>query len=322
MFPIIKWTSARSTFRAIAVALVAFGAAGCSGDVSRFDDNPFSGTIRSDRPEQRRPPTPLAEPAFGARPIAIPRPEAGIPNSGRSAETAPPRVSAVRVAAAKDPPAPALRRPDKPNARVAKSNNSAVAKRATLKRAKPTAVSRARPAPPARKTAMTHASDTPATATPATGTRATGTRATGTRATNAAPIFQWPVQGKVLARFGRQLNGEKNDGINIAVPEDTPIKSAEDGVVIYAGNGLKGLGNLALVRHANNYVTVYAHAKELSVKRGDQIKRGEIIGKSGQTGNVSTPQIHFEVRKDSAPVNPLPLLQGGHEREAANRAAS
>ena len=103
----------------------------------------------------------------------------------------------------------------------------------------------------------------------------------------------------------------QNDGINLAVPEGTPVKAADDGVVAYAGNELKGYGNLVLIRHANGYVTAYAHAKELLVKRGDQIKRGQVIANSGQTGNVDTPQLHFEVRKGPAPLDPMPLLGGG-----------
>jgi len=94
-------------------------------------------------------------------------------------------------------------------------------------------------------------------------------------------------------------------------PEGTPVKAAEDGVVAYAGNELKGYGNLVLVRHSNGYVTAYAHAKELMVKRGDPIKRGQVIAKSGQTGNVDAPQLHFEVRKGPAPQDPMPLLSGG-----------
>ena len=94
------------------------------------------------------------------------------------------------------------------------------------------------------------------------------------------------------------------------MPENTPIKAAEDGVVAYAGNELKGYGNLVLVKHPNGYVTAYAHAKELLVKRGDQIKRGEVIAKSGQSGNVDAPQLHFEVRKGSAPVDPMQFLHG------------
>jgi murein DD-endopeptidase MepM/ murein hydrolase activator NlpD len=127
----------------------------------------------------------------------------------------------------------------------------------------------------------------------------------------AVPPFNWPLNGKILASFGSRSNGLKNEGIAIAVPEDTPITCAEDGEVIYAGSGLKGYGNLVLVRHANDYVTVYAHAKEISVRRGDQIKRGHIIGSSGQTGNVSTPQLYFEIRKGTTPVDPIPLLVTG-----------
>jgi murein DD-endopeptidase MepM/ murein hydrolase activator NlpD len=94
------------------------------------------------------------------------------------------------------------------------------------------------------------------------------------------------------------------------VPENTPIKAADDGVVIYSGNELKSFGNLLLVRHSNNYITAYAHAKELRVKRGDTIKSGEIIGMSGQSGNTSTPEIHFEIRKGSTPVDPMQFLHG------------
>jgi murein DD-endopeptidase MepM/ murein hydrolase activator NlpD len=125
------------------------------------------------------------------------------------------------------------------------------------------------------------------------------------------PSFRWPVKGRVIAGFGPKPNGQQNDGINLAVPEGTPIKAAEDGVVAYAGNELKGYGNLVLIRHANGYVTAYAHAKEILVKRGDQIKRGQVIANSGQTGNVDTPQLHFEVRKGPAPLDPMPLLGGG-----------
>jgi murein DD-endopeptidase MepM/ murein hydrolase activator NlpD len=131
------------------------------------------------------------------------------------------------------------------------------------------------------------------------------------KSTDAAPSFRWPAKGRVIAGFGPKPNGQQNDGINLAVPEGTPIKAAEDGVVAYAGNELKGYGNLVLIRHANGYVTAYAHAKELLVKRGDQIKRGQVIANSGQTGNVDTPQLHFEVRKGPAPLDPMPLLGGG-----------
>jgi murein DD-endopeptidase MepM/ murein hydrolase activator NlpD len=144
---------------------------------------------------------------------------------------------------------------------------------------------------------------TPTAETPGTDTAAKA-------AVEAAPGFRWPVRGRIIAGFGPKPNGQQNDGIDVAVPENTPIKAAEDGVVAYAGNELKGYGNLVLVRHPNGYVTAYAHAKELLVKRGDQIKRGEVIAKSGQSGNVDAPQLHFEVRKGSAPVDPMQFLNG------------
>ncbi|MES2750953.1 MAG: peptidoglycan DD-metalloendopeptidase family protein [Pseudomonadota bacterium] len=129
-------------------------------------------------------------------------------------------------------------------------------------------------------------------------------------ATNALPTFRWPVRGRVITSYGAKTNGKQNDGINVAVPEGTPVKAAEDGVVAYSGNELKGYGNLILVRHSNGYVTAYAHASELMVKRGDSIKRGQVIAKSGQTGEVGSPQLHFEIRKGSTSVDPLQFLNG------------
>jgi murein DD-endopeptidase MepM/ murein hydrolase activator NlpD len=129
-------------------------------------------------------------------------------------------------------------------------------------------------------------------------------------ATGALPTFRWPVRGKVITGYGAKTNGKSNDGINLAVPEGTPVKAAEDGVVAYSGNELKGYGNLVLVRHSNGYVTAYAHASEVLVKRGDTIKRGQVIAKSGQSGEVGSPQLHFEIRKGSQPVDPLQFLNG------------
>ena len=121
--------------------------------------------------------------------------------------------------------------------------------------------------------------------------------------------FRWPARGHILKSFGEK-SGEKSDGINIALPEGTPIKAAENGVVAYAGNELKGYGNLVLVRHDNGFVSAYANNSELKVKKGDVIKRGQVIASSGQTGNVSSPQLHFELRKGSTPVDPMGYLSG------------
>ncbi len=125
------------------------------------------------------------------------------------------------------------------------------------------------------------------------------------------PAFRWPVRGRVIAGFGAKTNGEQNDGINLAVPEGTAVRAAEDGVVAYAGNELKGYGNLILVRHTDGFVTAYAHASKIMVKRNDKVRRGQVIAKSGQTGNVTTPQLHFEIRKGSSPVDPMKHLGTG-----------
>lgn len=126
----------------------------------------------------------------------------------------------------------------------------------------------------------------------------------------AAPVFRWPAHGRVLVGYGGKINGVKNDGINLSVPEGTSVKAAEDGVVAYAGSELKGYGNLVLVRHSNGFVTAYAHASTVLVKRGDRVKRGQIIAKSGQSGGVGSPQLHFEIRKGSTPVDPTQYLSG------------
>jgi murein DD-endopeptidase MepM/ murein hydrolase activator NlpD len=127
-------------------------------------------------------------------------------------------------------------------------------------------------------------------------------------APNGAPAFRWPVRGRVINNFGARVNGSPNDGIDLALPEGTPVRAAEDGVVAYAGNELKGYGNLVLVRHANGFVSAYANGSELLVKRNDQVHKGQVILKSGQTGTATTPQLHFEIRKNSAPVDPMQYL--------------
>ena len=105
-------------------------------------------------------------------------------------------------------------------------------------------------------------------------------------------------------------NGQQNDGVNLSVPEGTSVRAADDGTVAYAGSELKGYGNLLLVRHNNGFVTAYAHASELLVKRGDTVRRGQVIAKSGATGTVTSPQLHFEIRKGSVPVDPMTYLPG------------
>jgi len=120
--------------------------------------------------------------------------------------------------------------------------------------------------------------------------------------------FLWPVKGKVISNFGPKKGGLNNDGINISAPEGTTVIAADNGVVAYAGNELRGFGNLLLIRHADGWVTAYAHNEKLLVKRGEKVKRGQAIAQIGSTGNVSGPQLHFEVRKGTDPVDPLKYL--------------
>ena len=116
--------------------------------------------------------------------------------------------------------------------------------------------------------------------------------------------FLWPVNGPLIRGCGCSHNG-----INLAVPEGTPIQATEEGVVVYSGDELKAYGNLVLLRHAKNFISAYAHASEILVKRGEMVKRGQVIARSGQTGNVSTPQLRFEIREGSVSVDPLRHLE-------------
>ena len=127
--------------------------------------------------------------------------------------------------------------------------------------------------------------------------------------TTASAEFRWPARGHIVQNFGEK-NGNKSDGINIALPEGTPVKAAENGVVAYAGNELKGYGNLVLIRHDNGFVSAYANNGDLKVKKGDAIRRGQVIATSGQSGNVTSPQLHFELRKGATPVDPMQYLTG------------
>jgi murein DD-endopeptidase MepM/ murein hydrolase activator NlpD len=124
----------------------------------------------------------------------------------------------------------------------------------------------------------------------------------------AAGRFLWPVRGRVISEFGPKAGGLHNDGINIAVPRGEPVRAAENGVVAYAGNELKGFGNLLLLRHAEGWISAYAHNDVLLVKRGDAVRRGQTIARAGATGNVASPQVHFELRQGTRAVDPRAYL--------------
>ena len=396
MPPMFESSQARTSSRLAAVALISAGLAGCSGDIGRFQDNPFSSTaargnvppteVTGTVPQQTYgapvgrvesqplpgspsaslpPPPPSYRSSTGASaPMAPPRSAAApAPAPQRSASgthtvmagqslisiaklygksrgdiaransikpdahvrigqrltipgMAPERIKTAAVAGKPivrgAPPAPlAVPQQAKP---IAAGKPVAAAKPIAQQPAKPVQQA-ALPAPapaPGQKPApqkLAEVKETARISAPAADAAAEAKDAQPS-ATGAIPTFRWPVRGRVIAGFGPKPNGQQNDGINLAVPEGTSVKAAEDGVVAYAGNELKGYGNLVLVRHSNGYVTAYAHASELMVKKGDSIKRGQIIAKAGQTGSVNAPQLHFEIRKGSTPVDPTQYLSG------------
>jgi murein DD-endopeptidase MepM/ murein hydrolase activator NlpD len=209
----------------------------------------------------------------------------------------------------------------KPVTVVAKANNLSVAARLKagdritipeIKEAsREPAPARAEPATPSTGSlAMAEPQQTVRIAEPAASATGQDNVVKSAEPTGSLPGFRWPVRGRVIGAFGPKPNGVQNDGINLAVPEGTPIKASEDGVVAYAGNELKGYGNLVLVRHSNGFVTAYAHASDILVKRGEAVKRGQVIAHAGQTGNVTSPQLHFEIRKGATPVDPAQYLSG------------
>ncbi len=155
--------------------------------------------------------------------------------------------------------------------------------------AKPASVARVEPAPPASSvTRQTAATVPPAAEPPA----------------RSAARFAWPVRGSIVSDFGPKAGGLHNDGINIGAPHGTTVVAAENGVVAYAGNELKGFGNLLLIRHSDGWVSAYAHLDEIKVARGAKVKRGQRIGSVGSTGAVTSPQLHFELRRGSRAVDP------------------
>jgi len=142
---------------------------------------------------------------------------------------------------------------------------------------------------------------------PATAPKSTPVNTAGTR------DFIWPISGNVLKGFGQGVDGIRNDGVNIAAAPGSEVRAAAGGEVVYAGNELAGFGNLVLIRHPGGWVTAYAHSDALRVKEGDLVKQGQTIATAGQTGNATTTQVHFELRKGKEPVDPalhLPGLRG------------
>jgi murein DD-endopeptidase MepM/ murein hydrolase activator NlpD len=239
------------------------------------------------------------------------------PTAPRGALVAP---SVVHVVAARQTLNSIARIYHKPVTLIARANNLSVNAKVKagdritipeIKEASQPAPTRAEAAasPPTGTLAMAESPQTVRIAEPA-GSTAQDNAVKTAEPAGSLPGFRWPVRGRVIGAFGPKPNGVQNDGINLAVPEGTPIKASEDGVVAYAGSELKGYGNLVLVRHPNGFVTAYAHASDILVKRGEAVKRGQVIAHAGQTGNVTSPQLHFEIRKGATPVDPSQYLSG------------
>ncbi len=355
MSALVEPIRSRSWLRLVASALMAAAAAGCSADVARFSDNPFSNPFASRSARgQAVASAPAAQPApisrVDAQPLPAPTPVSatgafGYPQSNHAASS---QISSPGVAALTVKGSPHVvqvgetlsslgRQYGMSAAEIARANRLEPAHRVQVgqqliiphgKAAPPQLAARAidhrsrtaargtagqsttqrEPSPPTPQRIASV--DPPATARTATPVTERAEEET-TETTGSTPSFRWPARGRVIAGFGPKTNGQQNDGINISLPEGTSVKAAEDGVVAYAGNELKGYGNLLLVRHSNGYVTAYAHTSELMVKRGDAVKRGQIIARAGQTGNVNSPQLHFEIRKGKDPVDPMQYLSGG-----------
>jgi len=177
--------------------------------------------------------------------------------------------------------------------------------------ATPTPQAQTTQTPPATTTPAPQTTTPPAAATPPATPPAQQTTTPAAATTPAAPStagsLRWPVQGRIIANF----NGQANPGINISVPVGTPVLAAESGTVEYAGNEIAGYGNLVLIRHPNGLVTAYAHMRDIAVRQGDAVTRGQTIGTAGMTGSVTAPQLHFEVRdanRGNVAVDPVPYL--------------
>ena len=137
----------------------------------------------------------------------------------------------------------------------------------------------------------------------------TSSKSASTVSKNRKTKFAWPVRGTIISKFGTIGKGRANDGINIKAAQGTAVKAADKGTIAYAGNELKGFGNLILIRHDDGWITAYAHNEKLLVKKGQKVIRGEKIATVGTTGGVNSPQPHFEIRAGKNPVNPTAYLQ-------------
>ena len=120
--------------------------------------------------------------------------------------------------------------------------------------------------------------------------------------------YMWPVKGKIISKFGLLAKGLRNDGINISADIGNPVLAIESGKIVYAGNEIQAFGNLILIKHYNDKTSAYAHLDKINVKKGESVNKGQIIALVGNSGKVSIPQLHFEIRDKDGPLDPLKYL--------------
>lgn len=327
----IRSELAQTVSRLVLVATAAALLVGCSSDISRFNGEPDAGPFRTSQrfdgnssgfASSSAPQQVAAAPVASVQsaPLAAPVQSAPLapaqsytPPAARSAAAPAPAPvqTPARLAAAQPAPAPAAKAA--PAQKVAPVAAAApVAAKAETKVARTEPAQKAAPAEQPVRTASLQQPSAKSDAAPvaAAAPKEAAARAdvapTVAATEEATPEFRWPARGKVIQGF----KPGQSEGISIAVPEGTAVKAAEGGTVAYSGSELKGYGNLVLIKHPNGFVSAYAHNGELMVKRGEVVKRGQTIAKSGQSGNVSSPQLQFQLRKGSTPVDPTNYLAG------------
>ncbi len=243
---------------------------------------------RSAISKQALPPPPGESNNIGVAPAAPPPQPAPMPPAPQQQSFTPPPARSSPTALAPQPSA------SQPSSSRNNSQLAAAGAAVATASSAPTSIVPAAPAPAAAAVAAQPESLAPPAAVEG--------------AIAGAPHFAKPVSGQVIQGFGPDGSGQTNDGVNIAAAAGTPVKAADAGTVIYTGNELAAFGNLILVRHAGGWVTAYGHLANIGVQRGQTVVQGQALGTVGQTGSATTPQLHFEIRQGSKPVDPAPYL--------------
>jgi murein DD-endopeptidase MepM/ murein hydrolase activator NlpD len=238
----------------------------------------------------------------GAAPAALPAPPPPY-------TPPPPTAGTVAVAPLPPPPSPPATKPAGPPPAVAEAPHTTAAPVAIapVPAVKPPAPEPAPSAPPPKPSPPPEPESGTKSA-PEAQAEAAVAEVVANHPDPVAPVFLWPVRGRVLSVFGTASGGTHNDGINIAAPAGTTVSAADEGVVAYAGNELRGFGNLLLIKHDDGWVTAYAHNEVLLVKKGQRVRRGEPVARVGKTGGVAENQLHFELRHGTTAVDPLDHL--------------